>query len=132
MIKKLSYISLFLILYSCSLTRDFSGHINKKHTISIDVKPIKTHVKVDTTKYLSGSSKSLTLFYLFRFSKDFKYLDIQEQSSLEMKAALYNALYNTNYDILINPKYIIEKKRFLFIKKVSVLVSGYGGKLIYE
>ena len=47
----------------------------------------------------------------------------------EKMAATYKALDGTGYDVLVNPKYVINKKRGLFVKSTTATVAGYGAKV---
>lgn len=45
------------------------------------------------------------------------------------KAAIYNALANTNYDILLDPVFTVEKHSNPFSKTISISVTGYGARM---
>ena len=44
-------------------------------------------------------------------------------------AAAYNAIKNSQADILVGPKYVVEKKDYFFFSTVKATVSGYKGKV---
>ena len=50
----------------------------------------------------------------------------------ERKAAIHKALTGTDYDVMVNPKYIVQEKNRLFSRTVTVQVAGYGGHLVFE
>lgn len=45
------------------------------------------------------------------------------------EAALYQALAPTQYDIIINPKYLITEQKGLFVRTTNVKVVGYAGEV---
>ena len=50
----------------------------------------------------------------------------------ERRAAVHKALKDTDFDVMVNPKYIVQTKRRPFVRTVTVQVAGYGGHLVFE
>ncbi len=116
-------------LVSCKTT-NYSGQsvqptITMNYNIDIDV-------EIDKSKTLQATSTTSVYFGVFK-SQDNFFSDALTSNSgigeLEKKAATYKALKGTPYDILVNPKYIIEVQKSLFVKKVTATVAGYGAKV---
>lgn len=88
---------------------------------------------------LSGEVTFKTYFRLFHsgpkhraiMTGDTKSFDRGGMTSFK-QAALYEALAPTEYDILINPKYLITEKKGLFVRTTNVKVIGYAGEIEYE
>lgn len=96
--------------------------------INVIVPDVQGKLRIDKSQILTGYSISKTYFGIFN-SADHKYLDadIPGPAGNNIKnAAVYKALENTDYDIIVNPKYVIERKRSLFFRSVSCEASGYG------
>lgn len=119
----------FLLLQSCTSVYK-SGYVAiPSITLNTDLN-IKSEIIVDTTKTLQGFSETVISLGFIKKS-DNKFIDAYGKGigEKEKMAALYNALENTNFDVLINPKYIITVNKSLFVKRISVVVAGYGGKI---
>jgi hypothetical protein len=48
------------------------------------------------------------------------------------ESALYDALKASDYDLIINPKYIITEKGGFFISTLEIKVSGLAGSIIFD
>jgi hypothetical protein len=121
---------------------------------SVELDPIKADLSVDQSKKLKGESSSSYLLF-FRLTGDSKYADNISYSA-EAKtterllsflnpfkifktiatgdavgkvkaAAAYNALENSNADVLVHPMYTITEKSYLIFYVYKAEVSGYGG-----
>ena len=44
-------------------------------------------------------------------------------------AAAYNALHSAKADIIVAPQYVVKQNKGLFTEEISVMVTGYPGKL---
>lgn len=51
------------------------------------------------------------------------------RSAQVKSAAAYNAIKGSQADILVGPKYVIEKRQFFFFSTMTATVSGYKGKI---
>jgi len=116
-----------LILSSCKST--YVGGYSAKPNVSIDYN-IKADLKIDTTKVLQATSTTKIYFNLIRIG-DNTYSDAfgGNVGDREKSAATYKALFGTEFDIIVNPKYVVYVKRGLFVKKIEATVAGYGAKI---
>lgn len=144
-IKLFGVLGILLVFSSC--------HSLNKSTLSTPVfapnaliKPIYADVEVKMDKKLIGTA-SATYFFGIRMEGDTKYADGMHYSvrtavskipilSLFMgggkvgkvkAAAAYNAMANSDADIIVNPHYSIEKRQFLMVKQVNAEVTGFAG-----
>lgn len=120
----------FALLQSCTSVYK-SGYVATPTISSLNPElNIKSEVIVDTTKTLQGYSETYMTFGFINTS-DHKFIDAfgKGTGEREKMAAIYKALENTNFDVLVNPKYIVTVNKSLFQKKISVVVAGYGGKI---
>ncbi|MGY8988555.1 MAG: hypothetical protein ACKVG7_08355 [Flavobacteriales bacterium] len=128
--KKLIYLAGFcLLITSCSKTH--RNALTAIPGVSITTQPIPADVIVDKRKTLQGTSVTTTVLGIFK-SGDTKFADAPlpgSVGSLEKQAAIYKALEGTDFDVLVNPKYVIEIEKNLFVKTVTATVVGYGAKI---
>lgn len=101
------------------------------------IEPVKAHVVVDTTHTLQAVSKTRVVLGVFRFGdREFaEYPGMIFQrgpGARERKAAIHKALTGTDYDVMVNPKYIVQERNRLFSRTVTVQVAGFGGHLVFE
>lgn len=101
------------------------------------IEPVKAHVVVDTTTTLQAVSKTNIVLGIFRFGdREFaEYPGMIFQrgpGAKERKAAIHKALTGTDFDVMVNPKYIVQEKNRLFSRSVTVQVAGFGGHLVFE
>lgn len=101
------------------------------------IEPVKAHVVVDTTTTLQAVSKTNIVLGIFRFGdREFaEYPGMIFQrgpGTKERKAAIHKALTGTDFDVMVNPKYIVQEKNRLFSRSVTVQVAGFGGHLVFE
>jgi hypothetical protein len=129
-LKKLLLFVLITTSFVSCKTTNYSGQavaptVTMNYNIEIDL-------EIDKSKTLQATSTTSVYFGVFK-SQDTFYSDALTSNGgigeLEKKAATYKALKGTPYDILVNPKYIIEVQKSLFIKKVTATVAGYGAKV---
>jgi hypothetical protein len=118
-----------LLLASCRSTY-ISGHsaepnISMNYNIDVDL-------DIDKSKVIQATSTTKIYFGIFK-KRDKKFSDAffsrNYIGQAEKMAATYKALEGTSYDIIVNPKYVVEIKRGLFVKKISATVAGYGAKV---
>lgn len=101
------------------------------------IEPVKAHVVVDTTATLQAVSQTRTILGLFR-SGDREFAEYpgmvfrRGPGMRERKAAIHKALKGTDFDVMVNPKYIVQEKRRPFVHTVTVQVAGYGGHLVFD
>ncbi len=98
----------------------------------------KEHAKldIDNSKLLSGESTTVFLFGRLKVSGDNRFADAYfdgDAGTREKQAALYKALESKmGYDVIVNPKYVVTIKKGLLSKKITAVVTGYGGKIILK
>ena len=130
--KRLIYFTISLLLVmGCGSALHTTGDSIIPGAPGVNVPELNGKVIVDKSKVLRGSSKTTVVLGIFR-SGDNKFLDAPmpgPAGNRTKRAAVYKALEGTNYDIIVNPKYIIEIKKNLFMKTTSCQVSGYGGRI---
>jgi len=124
--KLFTILTIAFIFTSCTKIMYKNGSIG-----SLSVDPIPAEIIVDKSKTLQGTSITKVTFGIFK-SGDSNYIDITLGGSVASKAkqaAMYKALVGTKYDILVNPKYIININKSLFQKTTTATVIGYGAKV---
>lgn len=98
-----------------------------------DIAPVQgTTQAIDVL--LTGDVTFKTYFGLFKsgpkqraiMTGDTKSFDRGGMKSFK-EAALYDALAPTEYDVIINPKYLITEHKRLFVTTTNVKVVGYAG-----
>ena len=138
--KKLFYLlAVLLTVTSCSSVYRNASSAVAKVVISTD--PIPADVIVDKTKTLQGTSVTTVYFGIFR-TGDLNYAETNIPGSfgswsshnLEKQAAIYKALDGTDFDIIVNPKYIVQINKDLLsflkiVKRTTATVVGYGAKV---
>jgi hypothetical protein len=120
-------ILLLLVMSSCKST--YVGGYSAIPNVSIDYN-IKADLKIDTTRVLQATSTTKIYFNLLKIG-DNTFSDAfgGNVGDREKSAATYKALFGTGLDIIVNPKYIVNVTRGLFIKQIDATVAGYGAKI---
>ena len=101
------------------------------------IEPVKAHVVVDTTQTLQAVSQTKVILGMFR-SGDREFAEYpgmifqRGPGSRERKAAIHKALKGTGFDVMVNPKYIVQQKHRPFVRTTTVQVAGFGGNLVFE
>ncbi len=131
----------FLIVTGCSSIE--RSHNNRGIDIKIDA-PMHAQIDVDLSTELTGYAYGGYLFNVFKISGDKRYapgMDYPNKktgifaymSRVEKvkAAAAYNAIRQSNADVLISPQYVVEESHWNpFWKSVKVKVTGYAGKVV--
>lgn len=97
----------------------------------INLSPIEAEINVNKSQTLEGISTTTITLGIFK-SSDNKFADVYmpgQVGSLEKQAAIYKALEGTEFDVLVNPQYIVEIEKGFLSKKITAKVVGYGGKI---
>lgn len=103
----------------------------------LDIEPVKARCVVDTTQTLQAVSQTRTVLGFFR-SGDREFAQYPGMvfrlgpAMRERRAAVHKALKGTDFDVMVNPKYIVQTKRRPFVRTVTVQVAGYGGHLVFD
>ena len=101
---------------------------------SINLSPIEADISVNKNQTLEGISTTTIVLGIFK-SSDNKFADVYipgQVGSLEKQAAIYKALEGTEFDVLVNPQYIVEIEKGFLSKKITAKVVGYGGKIMIK
>ena len=101
---------------------------------SINLSPIEADINVNKNQTLEGISTTTIVLGIFK-SSDNKFADVYmpgQVGSLEKQAAIYKALEGTEFDVLVNPQYIVEIEKGFLSKKITAKVVGYGGKIMIK
>jgi hypothetical protein len=128
-----SLIGVSSIFTSCKITRN-NILSTPGRAPELEIASLRAEVDVDMSKKLEGSAQS-TYFLFFRISGDNKFLDGMEYSSgsstdrvgRTKSLAAYNAVKDTDADIIVHPTYSVEIEKSLFFKKIKTTVKGYKG-----
>ena len=126
---------------SCSaVKRNVSGAESLPTT---EIRPITGQAVVHEDVTLQGEATEVVYFGIFRKGPDTYAIlsggglggvkTFKTGGSNSMKeCALYDALKDTNYDIIVNPKYVISTNKTLFKKMTNVKVLGYAGSIEFD
>ena len=125
-----------LIATGCTTTTVRSTQLAQGVAL-IDIEPVKAQCVVDTTRTLQAVSRTRTVLGIFR-SGDREFAEYPGMvfrlgpAMRERRAAVHKALKGTDFDVMVNPKYIVQTKRRPFVRTVTVQVAGYGGHLVFD
>jgi hypothetical protein len=145
---KLFILSTFILsIASCTVTnKGFQASPVISRNVELD--PIKADLKVDENAKITGESSATYVLALriqsdntfaegINYSTDYssrlveKLNPFRTINSRRIKrvrdAAAYKALAG-NYDVLVHPNYAVTFQNFIFFKKYTVKVDGYGAK----
>ena len=106
-------------------------------SLVLDIAPVQVDVQVDTTRTLSGVGRTTWVLGVLRFgdrtTADFPGMPFGPGAvTREKRAAIYKALKDTDFDVLVNPKYIVEEQRAVLFRRTTCIVAGYGGKFEFQ
>ncbi|MEY3011257.1 MAG: hypothetical protein RLZZ314_1899 [Bacteroidota bacterium] len=132
----LVWVLLVLLVSGCTTSTVRSTQLAQGAAL-LAIEPVKAHVVVDTTQTLQAVSQTKVILGIFRFGdREFaEYPGMIFQrgpGAKERKAAIHKALKGTDFDVMVNPKYIVQEKHRPFVRKVTVQVAGFGGHLVFE
>ena len=122
---------LLLGLTSCSSMQQTTKLV--EGGVVLDIAPVQVDVQVDTTQSLQGIAKTTVILGFIRIG-DNKFADYPGMpfgpgaATREKRAAVYKALDGTDFDVLVNPKYIVKVNRMLIFRRTTSGVAGSGGK----
>jgi hypothetical protein len=129
---KFSFILVSLVLLASSCNTIYKGGYAVKPNVTINYN-INSELKIDTTKVLQGTSTTKVILGIFK-TGDSNFSDAfgGNVGDREKSAATYKALDGTNFDIIVNPKYVVQVYNGLFVTKTTAVVAGYGAKIILK
>ena len=125
-----------LLATGCTTTTTRSTQLAEGVAL-LDIEPVKARCVVDTTQTLQAVSQTRTVLGFFR-SGDREFAQYPGMvfrlgpAMRERRAAVHKALQGTDFDVMVNPKYIVQTKRRPFVRTVTVQVAGYGGHLVFD
>jgi len=150
----ISGIALASLLTSCaSFSSGYQSSIVQSRNVQLD--PIVADIVVDESEKLQGKSESAYLLFfrlrgdnryadginyssnaftkegLFSFLNPFRLFERIATGDAEGKvksAAAYNALRNSDADVLVHPTYNVYKRNYLLFFVYGAEVQGYAGK----
>lgn len=131
--KKLIFIlPLFIIFILTGCVSSYHGGYAARPNLTINYN-VDADLKIDTTKVLQASSTTKIFFGVIKVG-DNNFSDAfgGNVGDREKSAATYKVLQGTGYDIIVNPKYLVNVRQGLIVKKVSATVAGYGAKVILK
>ena len=128
--KKLFLIGLLAFsIQSCKMS--YVSGTSAEPNVSINYN-VEAELEIDKSKTLQASSTTTVILGFIKL-QDKNFSDAYPKSGYvgaqEKMAATYKALDGTGYDVLVNPKYLITRKRGLFVKSTTATVAGYGAKV---
>lgn len=137
----LGFLALSFMLSSCSSIE--RSHNNRGIEISIS-SPMQAQIDVDLSNELVGYAYGGYLFNFLKVAGDTRYapgmdypgggkglLNLFSRVDKVKAAAAYNAVRQSNADVLISPQYVVEETHWNpFWKSVKVKVTGYAGKVV--
>lgn len=137
MIRIFTSIMLIASLASCSsVARNITG---AESTPSISILPATGQTVVHEDVILQGEATETVTFGIFKTGPNTRAVlsgsvdSFKTSGANKLKeAALYEALKDSPYDIVINPKYIVTTNKSLFTSKTNVKVIGYAGSITFD
>jgi hypothetical protein len=105
--------------------------------VILDIAPVQVDVQVDTTQTLMGVARTTVILGVFkraeRVSAVYPSMDFgRGPGRAEKTAAVAKALQGTEFDVLVNPKFIVQEQRRPFVVTTTCQVVGYGGKFEFQ
>lgn len=135
--KPLQYIAIALLIGAFGCTSTYRSAKLSESEVVLDIAPVQVDVLVDTTRTLSGITESTIILGFIRLgeTKYAVYPHMQFERGpgrMEKQIAVSKALEGTDYDVLLNPKFMVQQRRAPFVLRTTCQVVGYGGKFIFE
>lgn len=116
-----------IALSSCGVTNSKTTAVYQHHQFQAHA-PL-TEIVVDKTKKVSGVATGKVLFGLFPLSYPNSFSEPTSGSKIKAglhQAAVFNAIGQTKYNTIIAPRFTSRVEKGLFVKKVTVQVTGWG------
>ena len=137
MIRIFTSLMLIASLASCSsIARNITG-VNA--VPSTEIRPVTGQTVVHEDVILQGEVTETVTFGIFKTGPNTRAVlsgsvdSFKTSGANKLKeAALYEALKDSPYDIVINPKYIVTTNKSLFYSKTNVKVLGYAGSIEFD
>ena len=128
---QITVLGFFVLLSSCKHYFYSGSQANVDVSLKYEV-PVE--LNIDTTRTLQATSQTkVYLGFITIGDKHFHDAFSKGVGEKEKMAAMYKALKDTKYDIMVNPKYIIETKNVLgLFRSTTATVAGYGANVIIK
>lgn len=132
LMKKILFVGLVVALTSCASQKQ-SKHVSKLVALPVETHELRADLNLDVNEKVKAESKRTTLFG-FRIKGDRKYVETSYISTHLAKAkaaAMYKAIEQGNYDVIVAPKYKYERHSWFFglVRKYKVELNGYGATI---
>lgn len=135
--KLIPALSLAALVVATGCTNTYRSAKLSESEVVLDIAPVQVNVEVDTTQTLSGVTESTIILWFIRLGEN-KYAQYPHMQfdrgpgRIEKQIAVSKALEGTNFDVLVNPKFIVQQRRAPFVLRTNVQVVGFGGEFIFE
>lgn len=93
----------------------------------VNVEPI-SRIVIDSANVIEGTAQSVKLFKVISLSGPSNFIDNGFGSANLKSAAAFNALFQTDYNMIALPRYTTVVNKNIFITKTTVKVIGWGAK----
>ena len=135
--KHLHAFVLIALLGAMGCTNTYRSAKLSESEVVLDIAPVQVDIDVDTTVTLSGVTESTVILGFIRLGENnyavYPHMQFERgPGRTEKQIAVSKALQGTDYDVLLNPKFIIQQRRAPFVLRTTCQVVGYGGKFIFE
>ena len=135
--KQFHAFALIALIGAVGCTNTYRSAKLTESEVVLDIAPIQVDVDVDTTRTLSGITESTIILGFIRIGENKYALYPHMQfdrgpGRIEKQIAVSKALEGTEFDVLVNPKFIVQQRRAPFVLRTSVQVVGYGGEFTFE
>lgn len=136
------FLTSLLVLAACSSYHNSKVGMTLSGT-DIEIVPQEAKVSIDTKEKITGSAECSSLLWVFSsvpmrqtYGVDLQTTEGKIASTGCVAAAIYDAMSDTDADILVMPQYTIVKDGLLcfgyncLVGSTKVIVSGYAGKVV--
>tara|TARA_Y100001970_G_scaffold41940_1_gene52100 strand:+ start:3982 stop:4389 length:408 start_codon:yes stop_codon:yes gene_type:complete len=120
-------LAVVLLCASCSSSLRYSGE-GASVNVAVNVKDLEANVSVG--EKITGTAKEAYLFGFFKTSSSGpKLVGAGVGGGSVCQAAAYDAVSNSNADVIVNPQYALSKESNLFTSVEECTVTGYKGTI---
>jgi len=126
-----------LLIGAVGCTSTYRSAKLSESEVVLDIAPVQVDIDVDTTHTLSGVTESTIILGFIRLGETkyaiYPHMQFERgPGRTEKQIAVSKALEGTDYDVLLNPKFMVQQRRAPFVLRTTCQVVGYGGKFIFE
>jgi hypothetical protein len=135
--KAIHLTAIALLIGATSCTNTYRSAKLSESEVTLDIAPVQVDIEVDTTQTLSGVTKSTVILGFIRIGENkyalYPHMQFERgPGRTEKQIAVSKALEGTDFDVLLNPKFIIQQRRAPFVVRTTCQVVGFGGTFIFE